>query len=57
MGLGAIFEFDRDLEHFSITSFQLTPVGLEFLFPYVSLYAEMGAGYRGFISGGISIRI
>jgi len=57
VGLGAIFEFDRDLEHFSMTSFQLTPIGLEFLFPYVSLYAEMGAGYRGFISGGISIRI
>jgi hypothetical protein len=57
VGVGATLEFDDGLEHVGLPSVQLTPVGLEFLFPYVSVYAELGAGYRGFMSGGIAFRI
>ncbi len=56
-GVGALLEFDSGLESVGLPSVQLTPVGLEFLFPYVSVYAELGAGYRGFMSGGIAFRI
>jgi hypothetical protein len=57
IGVGALLEFDSGLESVGLPSVQLTPVGLEFLFPYVSVYAELGAGYRGFMSGGIAFRI
>lgn len=57
IGVGALLEFDDGLEHVGLPSVQLTPVGLEFLFPYVSVYAELGAGYRGFMSGGVAFRI
>ena len=57
IGVGALLEFDSGLESVGLPSVQLTPVGLEFLFPYVSVYAELGAGYRGFMSGGIALRI
>ena len=57
VGIGALLEFDDGLESVGLPSVQLTPVGLEFLFPYVSVYAELGAGYRGFMSGGIAFRI
>jgi hypothetical protein len=57
IGVGALLEFDSVLESVGLPSVQLTPVGLEFLFPYVSVYAELGAGYRGFMSGGIAFRI
>jgi len=57
VGIGALLEFDDGLESVGLPSVQLTPVGLEFLFPYVSVYAELGAGYRGFMSGGIALRI
>ena len=57
VGVGALLEFDDKLESVGLPSVQLTPVGLEFLFPYVSVYAELGAGYRGFMSGGIALRI
>jgi len=57
IGVGALLEFDDGLESVGLPSVQLTPVGLEFLFPYVSVYAELGAGYRGFMSGGIAFRI
>ena len=57
IGIGTMLEFDSGLESVSLPSVQLTPVGLEFLFPYVSVYAELGAGYRGFMSGGIAFRI
>jgi outer membrane protein W len=57
VGVGALLEFDDELESVGLPSVQLTPVGLEFLFPYVSVYAELGAGYRGFMSGGIALRI
>lgn len=57
VGVGALLEFDSGLERVGLPSVQLTPVGLEFLFPYVSVYAELGAGYRGFMSGGIALRI
>lgn len=57
VGVGALLEFDDGLESVGLPSVQLTPVGLEFLFPYVSVYAELGAGYRGFMSGGIAFRI
>ena len=57
IGIGTMLEFDNGLESVSLPSVQLTPVGLEFLFPYVSVYAELGAGYRGFMSGGIAFRI
>ena len=57
VGVGALLEFDSGLERVGLPSVQLTPVGLEFLFPYVSVYAELGAGYRGFMSGGIAFRI
>ena len=57
IGIGALLEFDDGLERVVQTSVQLTPVGLEFLFPYVSVYAELGAGYRGFMNGGIAFRI
>lgn len=57
VGIGALLEFDDGLESVGLPSVQLTPVGLEFLFPYVSVYAELGAGYRGFMSGGVAFRI
>lgn len=57
VGVGALLEFDDELESVGLPSVQLTPVGLELLFPYVSVYAELGAGYRGFMSGGIALRI
>lgn len=57
VGIGALLEFDDGLESVGLPSVQLTPVGLEFLFPYVSVYTELGAGYRGFMSGGIAFRI
>ena len=57
IGVGALLEFDSGLESVGLPSVQLTPVGLELPFPYVSLYAELGAGYRGFMSGGIALRI
>ena len=57
VGVGALLEFDSGLERVGLPSVQLTPVGLEFLFPYASVYAELGAGYRGFMSGGIALRI
>ena len=57
VGVGALLEFDSGLERVGLPSVQLTPVGLEFLFPYISVYAELGAGYRGFMSGGIALRI
>ena len=57
VGVGALLEFDDVLESVGLPSVQLTPVGLEFLFPYVSVYAELGAGYRGFMSGGVAFRI
>lgn len=57
VGIGALLEFDDGLESVGLPSVQLTPVGLEFLFPYVSVYAELGAGYRGFMCGGIAFRI
>lgn len=57
IGIGTMLEFDGGFESVSLPSVQLTPVGLEFLFPYVSVYAELGAGYRGFMSGGIAFRI
>ena len=57
VGIGALLEFDDGLESVGLPSVQLTPVGLEFLFPYVSVYAELGAGYRGFMSGGVTFRI
>ena len=57
VGVGALLEFDGGLERVGLPSVQLTPVGLEFPFSYVSVYAEMGAGYRGFMSGGIALRI
>ena len=57
VGVGALLEFDSGLERVGLPSVQLTPVGLEFLFPYVSVYAELGAGSRGFMSGGIAFRI
>ena len=57
VGVGAVLEFDGGLERGGLPSVQLTPVGLEFPFSYVSVYAEMGAGYRGFMSGGIALRI
>jgi hypothetical protein len=57
VGVGALLEFDDGLERVGLPSVQLTPVGLEFPFPYVSMYAELGAGYRGFMSGGIALRI
>ncbi|WP_175547378.1 hypothetical protein [Fibrobacter sp. UWH4] len=52
-----MLEFDSGLESVGLPSVQLTPVGLELPFPYVSLYVELGAGYRGFMSGGIALRI
>ena len=57
IGIGTMLEFDSGFESVSLPSVQLTPVGLEFLFPYVSVYAELGAGYRGFMSGGFAFRI
>lgn len=57
VGVGALLEFDDRLEKIWLTSVQLTPVGLEIPFPHVSVYAELGAGYRGFMSGGIALRI
>ena len=57
IGVGALLEIDDELERVGLPSVQLTPVGLEFLFPYASVYAELGAGYRGFMSSGIAFRI
>ena len=57
VGIGNLLEFDHRLEKIWLASVQLTPVGLEFPFPYISLYAELGAGYRGIMSGGIAFRI
>ena len=59
-GLGVILEIERGAESemgLVMPSAHLTPVGIEILLSRVSLFADYGWGYRGFLSGGIAFRI